>query len=497
MTSDLPPSFSKARKWSLGLNALVSSAAVLALLLMVNYLAARHFTRWSWSAGAQAQLSPLSLRVLTAVTNPVKVTLYFDKEDPLFEMSYNLLKAYRYANDKIRLDVVHYLSEPGAAQLVKKKYNLSDTDRDMVIFDCQDRPKVVYQSELSDLDMQPLVTGKSKEVKRTHFKGEAMFTSAIYSVISARQARAYFLEGHYEHDPQADDGLMGYSRFAGVLRESNLQLGRLRLDGATEIPADCNLLIIAGPRDTFQPEVLDKIDRYLKQGGRLFALFNFHGLQKRIGLENVLADWGVAVGQNVVFDEKSHAAQDKKSMVVYTYGTHPLIRPLMRRQLFLVLPREVKKNPQAATGADAPQVDSLIFSSADGRVITDIRPDGGMNRSVNDKRGNISLMVAVEKGGIRNVDPGRGATRIVVAGDSLFLNNNNIDTEANHELATHVINWLLARNDLLVAVPPRPIAEYKLTMTEAQLSAARWILMGAFPGAVLLLGGLVWLRRRR
>ena len=497
MTSDLPPSFSKARKWSLGLNVLVSSAAVLALLLMANYLAARHYARWSWSAGAQAQLSPLSLRVLTAVTNPVKVTLYFDKDDPLFEMSYNLLKTYRYANDKIRLEVVHYLSQPGTAQLVKKKYNLSDTDRDMVIFDCQDRPKVVYQSELSDLDLQPLVTGKSKEVKRTHFKGEAMFTSAIYSVISARQARAYFLEGHGEHNPEGDDGLMGYARFAGVLRENNLQLGKLQLEGPVEIPADCNLLIVAGPRTAFQPDVLEKIDRYLKQGGRLFALFNFHGVRQQTGLENILADWGVAVGQNVVIDEKAHDAQDKNNMVVSTYGNHPLVKLLIRHQLYLVLPRSVAKHPQAATGADAPQVDSLIYSSPAGRVITDIRHDGRIIGSVNDARGNISLMVAVEKGGIRNVSAERGATRIVVAGDSLFLNNNNIDREANHELAAHAINWLLARNDLLVAVPPRPIAEYKLTMTEAQLSAARWILMAAFPGTVLLLGGLVWLRRRR
>ena len=492
MTSDLPPSFSRARKWSLGLNVLVSSAAVLALLLMVNYLAARHYMRWSWSASAQAQLSPLSLRVLTAVTNPVTVTLYFDKDDPLFEMSYNLLKSYRYANDRIRIDVVHYLSEPGAAQLVKKKYNLSDTDRDMVIFECQGRKKLVLQSELSDIDIQPLVSGQSKEVKRTHFKGEALFTSAIYSVISARQGRAYFLEGHGEHNPGGDDGLMGYARFAGVLRENNLQFGRLRLEGPAEIPADCSLLIIAGPRDAFLPEVLDKIDRYLKQGGRLFVLFNFGGVRKQTGLEKILADWGVAVGQNVVIDEKAHDAQDKYNMVVSTYSTHPLVRPLIRNQIYLVLPREVTKHPQAATGADAPQVDSLIYSSTAGHVMDDRMLD-----SVNDKRGNISLMVAVEKGGIRNVSVERGTTRIVIAGDSLFLNNNNIDREANHELATHVINWLLARNDLLVAVPPRPIAEYKLTMTEAQLSAARWILMGAFPGVVLLLGGLVWLRRRR
>jgi hypothetical protein len=184
--------------------------------------------------------------------------------------------------------------------------------------------------------------------------------------------------------------------------------------------------------------------------------------------------------------------------VLFTYGAHPVVKPLAAGyQLYFVLPRSVRKHPQASSGTDAPQVDPLVYTSAAGHVITDIRRDGSRHGSVNDERGTIPLMVAVEKGGIRNVNPGRGATRIVVSGDSLFLNNNNIDREGNYQLATHIVNWLLARNDLLVPVPPRPIAEYKLTMTEAQLSAARWILMGAFPGAVLLVGGLVWLRRRR
>jgi hypothetical protein len=50
---------------------------------------------------------------------------------------------------------------------------------------------------------------------------------------------------------------------------------------------------------------------------------------------------------------------------------------------------------------------------------------------------------------------------------------------------------------MLVSIPPRPIGDYKLSMTATQMAAARWILMGAFPGSALLLGTLVWLRRRR
>jgi LPXTG-motif cell wall-anchored protein len=34
-------------------------------------------------------------------------------------------------------------------------------------------------------------------------------------------------------------------------------------------------------------------------------------------------------------------------------------------------------------------------------------------------------------------------------------------------------------------------------MTKSQLQSAQFILLGGMPGAVLLLGGMVWLRRRR
>src|SRR6266542_3903677 len=499
MTNGSPASFSVARKWSLSLNMVVLLLAVLALLTMINYLSARHYGRWALSANAQTALSPLSLRVLAGVTNPVKVTLYFDKRDPLYEMCWNLLRVYRLANERIQVEAIDYNTEPGAAEVVKARLKLGQTDRDMVIFECQGRsPKLVFQGELSDLDLQSLISGESREVRRTHFKGEALFTSAILTVINARPSKAYFLAGHDEHNPESDDAVMGYSRLGGVLLENNVHFERLNLAGPGEVPTDCNLLIIAGARSPLPPEVLEKIDRYLKQGGRLFVLFFSYAAWPHLtGLESALANWGVSVGRNVVLDEKGYSSPNKEDMVVSTYGVHPLIKPLYGRQLYFVLPRGVGKDTSGSAGADAPQVDSLIFTSAGGRIVTDVRPGGHFNPGPSDEMTNVSLAVAVEKGGLRNVSKERGTTRLVVAGDSLFLNNNNIDREANYEFASHAINWLLAHDELLVSVPPKPIAEYKLTMTAAQMTASRWILMGAFPGSALLLGSLVWLRRRR
>src|SRR5688572_17091367 len=126
MSDHLSPSFSRGRRFSLSLNTLVAILAMLAVTAMFNYLASRHFKRWTWSASAQGELSALTLRILEATTNDVRVTMYFDREEPLYEMCHTLLKAYVNANSRISIDLVDYVRDPGKARLVKAKYKLSE-----------------------------------------------------------------------------------------------------------------------------------------------------------------------------------------------------------------------------------------------------------------------------------------------------------------------------------------------------------------------------------
>jgi ABC-type uncharacterized transport system involved in gliding motility auxiliary subunit len=138
-----------------------------------------------------------------------------------------------------------------------------------------------------------------------------------------------------------------------------------------------------------------------------------------------------------------------------------------------------------AEAADAPRVEEIAFSGPRASVA------GGLAR-----KPPFPLMVAVEKGAIKDVITERGSTRIVVVGDSLFLGNLQIESAANRDFAGNAVNWLLERTHLLAGLGPRPITEYRIVMTKAQLRQAQWVLLGALPGSVLFLGGLVWLRRR-
>jgi len=492
------PSFSAARKWLFSLHFLLTLGGLLAMLAMLNYLAARHYGRFDWSAASRIELSPLTERVLAGLTNDIKVIIYFDRDEPLYHSVAGLLKEYKLRTPRLSVETVDYRHDPAKATLIQATYKFTGTgQKNFILFDGNGRLRVVEQKLLSDLDLSALTSGQSREVRRTHFRGEMEFTSAILSVSNPRTLKAYFLTGHGEHQPDNDDGVGGYSEFARVLYENNVQAGSLRLTGVSDVPADCSALIIAGPTSSLLPEELEKIERYLRQGGRAFILFHFASLNRRegTGLEDILKKWGVFVGRNLVRE----SPQNRKSIhdvVVTRYNVHAITRPFHSSTLHLVLPRSV--GPTLARGADAAKVEPLALSSEEARVLTDIRSGPVARESATDVTGtNVPLIVAVEQGTVPGVSAERGSTRMVIAGDSRFLDNEMIASVANRDFAGHVINWLLARNELLGTLGPRPIKEYKLLMTAGQLQSARWILLAGLPSAVLLLGGLVWFRRRR
>ena len=107
------------------------------------------------------------------------------------------------------------------------------------------------------------------------------------------------------------------------------------------------------------------------------------------------------------------------------------------------------------------------------------------------------LAVAVEKGSVPGVNTAQGTTRIVVVGDSLFLGNRQIESGVNRDFAGYAANWLLERTSLLEGLNPKSVQEFRMIMSQWQLKQVEWVLLGALPGAVMLMGLFVWMSRRR
>ena len=112
------PSFSPRRRWKIALDMIVRTILVLAVIVMVNYLGSRFFSRFYLSSRTQ-ELSARTLGILHSLTNHVVVTIYYDKDEELYPTIVALLNEYRTANPKISVQAVDYVRDSGEAEKVK------------------------------------------------------------------------------------------------------------------------------------------------------------------------------------------------------------------------------------------------------------------------------------------------------------------------------------------------------------------------------------------
>jgi hypothetical protein len=499
MSSERPtsPTFSARRRFNCAVHAGLGTLAVCALVVMVNYLAARHSQRTFLSTRSGLRLAPQTLGLLRTLTNQINITVFYDPSEPYYSTVVGLLREYGLANPRIQIRVVDYLRDNAAAQQVFATYPLAGgTNKNLIIFDCHGAWITVPGNALMQTRIE-VAEGKELQLERkpVAFYGEKLFTAALLAITSPK-LKACAVVGHGEHDLGSTHEQQGYSKFAMLLAQYRIQAAPLPLDGTNAVPEDCNLLIVAGPVKPIPDAELEKIEQYLNQGGRLFALFknlgtNSFGTPQQCGLERVLAKWGVEISTNAVTDLNHTTLEGRLrgyDLTTVDFTGHAAVKPLREAAikngaaLHLIRPRAVERRAEALKTADAPTVAEVVRSAPTATL------DGHARA--------WSLGVAVEKGAVPGVVTQRGNTRMIVVGDSWFLGNQMIESASNRDFAACAANWLLDRSQLLVGLGPRRVDEFRLTLSRAQVQRLQWLLLGGLPGAVLAVGGLIWLRRR-
>src|SRR5688572_25540048 len=147
-----PPSFTPRRRWVVGFDMALRTLLVLSVVVMVNYLAGKYFHREYWSAKTRTDLSPRTRNFVRAVTNDVKVVVYYNRENDLFSSITAMLREYQALNPRIRVEVVDYLRDAAEAQRVKLEYKLPEAEKEeeknFIIFDAGNGNSKVVAGEL-------------------------------------------------------------------------------------------------------------------------------------------------------------------------------------------------------------------------------------------------------------------------------------------------------------------------------------------------------------
>lgn len=477
------------RTWA-GLNVTLSVLLALALLGIVNAWSARRYVRRDISRNTLYELSEPTMRILSDLDAPVEVLAFLQRGTPLFHDIENLLREYQARSPWIRVEYIDPDRNLARTEELAQRFEL--TAPNQLVFLQGDRHRVVAADELMDYDFSGVREGRPPQPAR--FRGEQIFTAALYQLTQAEAPQVYFLAGHGERRIDNYDPFVGYSELARRLRAAHILPETLVLGETGRIPEDAAALIIAGPnRRLAQPE-LDLVAAYLEQGGRMMILLD---ALTRSGLEPLLAEWGVRVDHDRVVD--TQRTLTGRELFLTEYAMHPITRPLHGVTSVFYQPRSIE--PLDSTPgvtleqADKPHVTVLAYSSTASWAQRD--PDAAPGRfdPAVDRRGPIGVAAAVERGAAPGIDVQITSTRMVVFGDSAFVSNGAL-TGGDEDFFMSALHWLLDREDDL-AVGPREVTALRLTLTRRSLRTLLAWSVGGIPGLAIFAGLWVWINRRR
>jgi ABC-type uncharacterized transport system involved in gliding motility auxiliary subunit len=88
-----------------------------------------------------------------------------------------------------------------------------------------------------------------------------------------------------------------------------------------------------------------------------------------------------------------------------------------------------------------------------------------------------------------------GEARVVVIGNSTFAANPYVGQQKNGDLFYNTVNWL-AQDENLISIRPKSQTNRRITLTEGQASALRWLDLFFLPGIVIFSGVYIWWKRR-
>jgi ABC-type uncharacterized transport system involved in gliding motility auxiliary subunit len=261
------------------------------------------------------------------------------------------------------------------------------------------------------------------------------------------------------------------------------------------VPADCTVLIVAGPTgDYIQPEV-DAIKKYVEGGAKaLFMLdpplrLGRKQISDNQALTDLLASWGVTADKNLLLDE-SAASQllggGPEAPVILQYDSHPIVNDLANVSTAFPLSRSLEtKNTDKTT------ITKLFSTSADSFATSDLASSEIRINPAKDKRGPFTLAVAGTYAGAKPSESGR----FVVVGNSGWASNQALGFSGNRNLLLNMINWLSSDEDL-ISIRPKEPEDRRITLTRAQFRLVQTTSQFFLPLIVIVGGVMVWLKRR-
>ena len=204
--------------------------------------------------------------------------------------------------------------------------------------------------------------------------------------------------------------------------------------------------------------------------------------------------WGLSLEQDLIVD-LYNSYNDGQTMQPFWplnkgYEASPVTQRLQNVSTLFPLARSIKV---FGTQADFPDITYTPLVKTDPRAWGEVDmaalTTGQLQQSAQDVPGPLTLAVLAENGKTKG--------RVVVYGDSDFASNQFSNAGANSLLFLNSLNWASQEESLINLTPKVPTNRALNIVGGFTMNLIFFLTVVVMPGAVLLIGVLVWVVRRR
>jgi ABC-type uncharacterized transport system involved in gliding motility auxiliary subunit len=457
-------SWLKARQTKFGAYVAAYVIVILAVLSAANYLADRHNKSFDATKNKRYSLSDQTEKVVKNLKQDVTIT-YFDRGTE-FSRARDLLDRYDKISSKLKIDYV----------------------------DLEKKPTLARQLGIRSLGTVFVQAGSKREEAKSLTEEEV--TGALIRSLKSGDRNACFVSGSGERTID-DSNRGGISAMKDALEKNNYKTRTISLLEKPEVPKDCTVLAMVGPRKDYTDPEVSAIKTYVEASGRALFLLDpplsmgHDETAENPGLTKLLEGWGVIAEKDLVLDVSGIGqvfGLGPESPLVSNYESQAIVRDM--KGVGTVFP--ISRSLDTKT-AEKTTVEKLFATSAESFATTNLSSGQVRLDPKKDKKGPFTLAVA----GTYNPGKAGGQGRFVVVGSADWATNSILPARqlGNRDLLLNMMNWLSSDEDL-ISIRPKDPEDQSFTMTMAQRNLVFYWSLIVMPVAVVFSGFMVWWKRR-
>ncbi len=478
--------FLKSRKAKHGTVAVAIVAVVIAIVIVLNVVVGLLVDRFpdmvlDLTSNNSFALQEDTIDYMSHLEKDVTVTVLttkdiFEKNGPYFVQADRLLeKMESNSNGKLKLKYVDLTANPTFTSAYPDVDWQTTSNNYVVLVECGDQYKALTLDECFEYSQS--------EYTYTGTTIEQAVVTAILNVTTEDKVVVDMITGNQEQD---------YSAITKLLENNAYKVNEVSL--ATKgLDDDATVAILFAPSVDLDESAVSKLDEWLDNDGKYGKSLIYVPTGDKPdtpNLDEFLEKWGMKVNDGFVYETNIERLVSGDTLFIYTadYNTDYYQDGLKNAKIPVVV-----SDAHEIEVSDETVAHSLLLTSDDGGVIPE---DADNSWNIDDGLRGEAVSVAAE-GVLSNDD--EKSSRVVVFGSYMMFSSSIMQYNSfnNSAYLMNVINTISGKDDVAITIESKSIDNTELGITDvATQNMMLVIFVIIIPIAILVIGFIVWLRRR-